>query len=64
MIRIIVESSNIATNKPNPICCIINISPKANPPKTATIISPAPVIIVAVELNPYETASVLSFVLL
>ena len=55
--RMIVASISSATAMPKPICWNITRSPIAKPLKTATMISAAPVISLAVEETPYSTAS-------
>jgi len=58
--RTMVASTRTAMARPKPICWSMTMSPRANPPNTATIISAAPVISRPVELRPKDTASVLS----
>ena len=50
--RTMVASISRATAMPKPICWNMTRSPAANPPKTATMISAAPVMIRAVEPDP------------
>jgi hypothetical protein len=55
-----VASIRSATAIPKPICWNMTRSPIANPMKTATMISAAPVMIRAVEPIPKATASAVS----
>ena len=58
--RTIVASTRRATATPKPICWNITRSPAAKPPKTAMMISAAPVISRAVEPTPKEMAAAVS----
>ena len=60
--RTIVASIKTATASPKPTCWSITSRPAANPPKTATMIRAAPVMIRAVDWRPTATDSLLRFV--
>ena len=59
-VRTIVASMRSATATPKPICWNITRSPAAKPPKTAMMISAAPVISRAVEPTPNATEPAVS----
>ena len=56
--RIMVASRRSATATPNPICWNMSSWPRANPENTTTMMSAAPVMILAVDATPPTTASV------